>query len=168
LEAHLFRFKCSKCDEWHEGIPAFATAAPSAYEAMSEEEQQLRGILDEDCCVLDDETFFIRGLIEIPVRGQSTPLVWNVWASIDEEAFAKFVQSYEQLHRAHIGPFEGRLSARLPIYPDTENLGLRVHLRDKPLRPIFELQLSEHPLAVEQQEGITTERLSEIVEQCLH
>src|SRR5580704_4983279 len=113
----LFRFKCSKCDAWHEGIPAFATAAPAAYEAMSEEEQQRRGVLDEDACVIDSGGFFVRGLIEIPVEGESEPLVWNVWASVGRHEFSEFIEYYEKPIRAHIGPFRGRLSAKLPMNP---------------------------------------------------
>jgi hypothetical protein len=164
----LFRFKCSSCDRWHEGIPAFATAAPAAYEAVPEGERVRRCILDEDACVIDDTRFFVRGLIEISVRGEAEPLVWNVWASIDEAAFSMFVTCYEWPRRAHVGPFDGSLSARLPLYPDTENLKLRICLRDKGLRPRFVLDPSENPLALEQANGIGRERLVEIFEACMH
>ncbi len=163
----MFRFKCSKCEEWHEGVPAFATAAPAAYEAIPEGERERRCILEEDACVIDDGQFFIRGLIEIPVKDTVEPLVWNVWASINEDAFSAFVTSYEWPRRSHIGPFGGRLAARLPVYPDTESLKVLVRLRDDGLRPKFELEPAAHSLPLEQMNGIDRGRLVEIFEACM-
>ncbi|MGK5025149.1 DUF2199 domain-containing protein [Janthinobacterium sp. RB2R34] len=36
-----------------------------------------------------------------------------------------------------------------------------VHIRDNGLRPCIELQPTEHPLAMEQRNGITVERVAE-------
>jgi hypothetical protein len=43
-----------------------------------------------------------------------------------------------------------------------------VHLRPKPTRPFIELEATAHPLALEQCNGISVERLEEIVETILH
>ncbi|MEH2613576.1 DUF2199 domain-containing protein [Bradyrhizobium sp. AZCC 1693] len=74
-------------------------------------------------------------------------------------SFEDFVDARE---RARIGPFFGWLSAELPVYPSTENLKTLVHLRDDGIRPYIELQPTDHPLAVEQRDGITTDRVAEI------
>jgi hypothetical protein len=37
-----------------------------------------------------------------------------------------------------------------------------VHLRDHGIRPYIELEVTEHPLAVEQRSGITMQRVAEI------
>jgi hypothetical protein len=42
------------------------------------------------------------------------------------------------------------------------NLKTAVHLRDDGVRPYIELEPTDHPLAVEQREGISVERLGEI------
>ena len=70
--------------------------------------------------------------------------------------------------RSHIGPFFGWLSAELPLYPSTENLKARVHLRDNGVRPYVELEPTEHPLAIEQRNGITVDRVAEIYAHCVH
>jgi hypothetical protein len=54
------------------------------------------------------------------------------------------------------------------IYPDTENLKTLVHLRNDGIRPFIELEPTAHPLAIEQREGITVERLIEICEAMMH
>ena len=51
----------------------------------------------------------------------------------------------------------------LPLYPSTENLKTRVHLRDDGVRPYIELEPTDHPLAVEQRNGITVDRVAEIL-----
>ena len=50
----------------------------------------------------------------------------------------------------------------MPLYPSTENLKTRVHLRDDGARPYIELEPTDHPLAVEQRNGITADRVAEI------
>jgi len=56
----------------------------------------------------------------------------------------------------------GWLNAELPLYPSTVNLKTKVHLRDDGVRPSIELEPTDHPLAVEQREGIPVARVAEI------
>ncbi|HZG42899.1 MAG TPA: DUF2199 domain-containing protein [Longimicrobium sp.] len=53
-------------------------------------------------------------------------------------------------------------------YPDTLLLKTYVHLQPVPVRPLVELEPTDHPLAVDQREGVTQERAREIVEAVLH
>jgi hypothetical protein len=48
------------------------------------------------------------------------------------------------------------------------NLKTRVHLRDDGLRPFLELEPTQHPLAVEQRDGITAERVAELYALLVH
>jgi hypothetical protein len=48
------------------------------------------------------------------------------------------------------------------------NLKTMVHLRDDGIRPFIEIEPSDHPLSVEQQGGISVERLSEIYSIMMH
>ncbi|MEN8182482.1 MAG: hypothetical protein ABFS46_08095 [Myxococcota bacterium] len=52
-------------------------------------------------------------------------------------------------------------------YP-VEDLVGRAIIRGGGLRPRIELRASDHPLSLEQQNGITAERLAEIVSPYLH
>ena len=82
--------------------------------------------------------------------------------SLSAQSFEDFVACLDTQKRAHIGPFFGWLSAELPVYPATENLKTRVHLRDNGIRPYIELEPTDHPLAIEQRNGITADRVAEI------
>ncbi|KIL78948.1 hypothetical protein SD77_3749 [Bacillus badius] len=59
----------------------------------------------------------------------------------------------------------GWLSTVLSCYPETINLKTRVHTRPVGFSPSIELEPTEHPLAVEQREGITVERIKQIAEE---
>ena len=48
------------------------------------------------------------------------------------------------------------------------NLKSRVHLRDHGLRPTIELEPTDHPLALEQRNGISVDRVAEIYAIMLH
>jgi hypothetical protein len=110
--------------------------------------------------LVDDKFFFVRGLLEVPIIGASDPFVWNVWSSLSRKSFETFLRLYNKKHRSHEGPFFGWLSARIAGYPDTAGLKVMVHLRDHGQRPFFELEPTEHPLAVEQLSGISMERVA--------
>ncbi|WP_269317979.1 DUF2199 domain-containing protein [Exiguobacterium sp. KJ 601] len=56
----------------------------------------------------------------------------------------------------------GWLSTELPIYPDTINLKTNVHMRAVGIRPLIELLPTNHPLAMEQRNGITRLRVDDI------
>jgi hypothetical protein len=51
---------------------------------------------------------------------------------------------------------------------ETVNLKTKVHLRDDGLRPWIELEPTDHPLAVEQRNGISTDRVAEIYSIMVH
>jgi len=160
--ARTFRYSCKGCGREHEGMPTFGAKAPLHYFVVPEEERPRRCSLGTDDCVIDGKWFFVRGCLEIHVHGADEPFIWGVWVSLSEEDFKTFIQIFGRRKRSSYGPFSGWLSAELPLYPSTENLKTWVHLRDKGIRPAIELERTDHPLAVEQRDGITVDRVAEI------
>lgn len=158
----MFRFKCASCDQWHEGMPTFGVDAPWHYYDVPAEEREQRCSLGSDDCVIDGEYFFVRGCIDIPVIGAKEQFSWGVWVSLSKESFLEFVRYFGVSKRSHVGPFFGWLSAELPVYPSTVSLKARAHLRDNGMRPYIELEPTDHPLAVEQRNGISVARVAEI------
>jgi hypothetical protein len=128
---------------------------------VPESERAERVDLTSDTCIIDDENFFIRGVIEIPIRGSSESFGFNVWVSQKRENFITYVRNFES---SEIGPFFGWLSNSLSCYsPSTLSLKTMAHFRGGGLRPAIELEPTDHPLAVDQREGITLERAWELV-----
>jgi hypothetical protein len=168
LIAREFEFVCVSCGQVHRGIPTFGADAPLAYYGIPEEERGTRCILGANDCVIDQQTYLIRGCIEIPVTGERDPFVWGVWVSLSEQSFEQYRQFRDIRKRSHVGPFFGWLNSWLKPYPDTTNLKTRVHLRDDGIRPYIELEPTEHPLAIEQRVGISKQRVAEIYALMVH
>ena len=164
----MFRFKCATCDQWHEGMPSYGAEAPLSYYGVPENERAQRCVRSTDFYVIDEKWFFIRGCLEIPVHGEARPFTWGAWVSVSRNSIDTFADTYEDANRAHIPPFFGWLDMDMPLYPSTVKLKTMVHLRDNRIRPYIELEPTDHPLAVEQREGISAERVAEICAYFVH
>ena len=162
-------FICGTCGEYHTELPMeFGVDVPLLYDTIPAEDRASRCDLTSDLCVVDNEHFFIRGCLEIPVVDGDGPFVWGVWTSLSKENFKRTVQLWETEGREDEPPYFGWLSTRLPLYPDTLNLKTHVHARPIGQRPFVELEPTDHPLAVEQRNGITMARVREIAAALLH
>jgi hypothetical protein len=164
----MFEFHCKGCGQVHHGMPALDAAAPLSYYLVPNDEREARCQLDSDACIIDESMYFVRGCLEIPVHGESEPFSWGVWVSLSEQSFRQWVECYESEKRSHIGPFFGWLNAALKPYPDTASLKTHVYLRDGFIRPFIELEPTDHPLAVEQREGISVQRVAELYALVVH
>ena len=164
-----FEFKCPTCGDVHKGVPTFAADYPITVLQIPEEERDSRVDLGSDDCVIDERDFYVRGCIEISVHGYVEPFIWGTWVSLSEESFLKFIECFGQPKRAKIGPFFGWHCCDFLPYEETcINLKARVHLRDDGVRPSIELEPTDHPLAIEQRDGISEERLIEIYQAVMH
>lgn len=145
-----------------------AVKAPMSWEQLSWFDRR-GSTLGEETCVIKRQHFFVRGHIEIPVKGRKTPFVWNVWSSLSAESFQAMLERWTSPDRASDPPYLGWLSNDLSaVYPSTLNLKLSVRTRDLGQRPSFELEPTDHPLAIEQGRGISVERVREINSRLLH
>ena len=163
-----FRFECASCGAVHEGIPSFGWDFPAQYLAIPEGERLRRVILSDDACVIDDEWFFIRGCLEIQVRGYHEPLSYGVWLSLSRESFARYSSTFEDVNRRGGSTYFGWLCTAIPGYPDTQLLKTVVHVRPWPTRPYIQLEATDHPLALEQRDGVNPWRVQQIVERIMH
>jgi hypothetical protein len=163
-------FKCATCGNVHHGIPhSFAADFPDMYANMKREERDARAVIGSDQCIVDEECFFIRGCLEIPVLGSVEPFLWGLWASVRQEVFDEISASWEEPGRERIrGPFKGRLANCLSIYAETLNLKVKILIMPVGTRPPSEVEELEHLLAVEQRSGITEQRAQELASLLLH
>jgi hypothetical protein len=94
---------------------------------------------------------------------------WGVWVSLSEAGFVRTGELWETEGREAEPPMFGWLSSELPVYtPSTLSLKTRVHTQPVGLRPWVELEPTDHPLAVEQRNGIGMSRVQEFAELLLH
>ncbi len=164
-------YTCSCCGEKHNELPmSYGSNAPYYWFQTVPEERESRFSLNSEFCEMDDQYFFIRGSIEIPVIDEKEAFIWDVWVSLSKDNFEK-AQSYwtKNSRENELEPMFGWLSTSIPCYQEvTVNLKTMVHTRKVGTRPFIELEPTEHPLAVEQRKGIPMKRVQEIAEHILH
>ncbi|WP_144499584.1 DUF2199 domain-containing protein [Bacillus sp. FDAARGOS_235] len=140
----------------------YGSDAPYYYYEVEPQDRSKRLYLTTDICIMDNEYYFIRGCIEVPVIDSCETFIWDVWVSISEENYRKVIQAWDDRERDKTNPYFGWLSTSIPGYPDTLNLKTNIHIREIGVRPVIELEPTNHPLAREQREGISMERIKEI------
>lgn len=166
---HHDGFHCATCGQFHDQLPLeFGANAPAMYDMIAIDQRPSRCELTDDLCAIDDSFFFIRGCIEIPIIDHDDPFVWGVWTSLSMESMKRCHEIWDQPGRESEPPFFGWLSTSLPLYPETINLKTHVQTRPVGKRPCIDLEPTDHPLSLEQRNGITMDRVRAIAETLLH
>jgi hypothetical protein len=168
LVAQATGYRCRCCGEWHDELPfSYHAEAPAYWQKRFR--LDLRSKLGGEQCIIKGESFFIRGLIRLPVRDADQDFEWGVWVSLSRENFERAGELWETEGRESEPPYFGWLSTELEMYsPSTLSLKTYVHTQPVGLRPLVELEPTDHPLALEQRDGITLARVQEFAERLLH
>jgi hypothetical protein len=117
--------------------------------------------LTDDLCVIQGQDFFVHGVVEIPVHDYPAGFGWGVWVSHKQENFEIY---REQFDTAEIGPFFGWLCTEISYFPvSTVELKTMARYRGGGLRPAIEVQESDHPLYLQQRDGISLTEAWKIV-----
>lgn len=146
----------------------FGAEFPDFYFSVPPEERESRIELLESLCVVDETHFFVRARIEIPVIDSDEVFCWNVWTSLSEQNFIRTNEVWNDENRINEPPYFGWLQTTLPGYPETLNIRTWVHTQSVGVIPRVEVIEENHPLTIEQQQGITWQRVIELVETVMH
>jgi hypothetical protein len=170
------RWKCGSCEKWHSGpcldfgydSPIYWTEDHAKLRARSITWSKILGkeprtFLDDDYCAIEGEHFFVRGLIQLPILGSDKHFCWGVWGSLKRENFGKLRERDAETNPIGLPPMFSWLSNSIPEYSETLNLKMYAHVRGPGLRPLFELESADHPLTREYHDGISPERVREIM-----
>jgi hypothetical protein len=163
------RYRCSRCGNDHEGPPlGYDRYAPHPWYGVPATERRTRCVLDDEACVIDGRTFFLKGNIYIPLLHTRGFFTYAVWVAVSRVDFARAVAMWQDPERSDEPLYEGRIATNLSGYPQTLYLPCRLHSRRVGSRFYVELERTLHPLAVEHREGITQQRLQTIAELAFH
>ena len=165
---HDRHWTCPCCGLRHGGLFDLACSNPTPWQGSEEHwpnSQVLTSanILTEDFCDLDGEHFFVRCVLQLPIAGKpETFFGYGAWATLSRVNFNLYLNTFDSGEQDGLGPWFGWFSNRLKGYPDTLNLKCHVQPRSGRQRPFIELEPTQHPLTIEQRDGITFDRLLEI------
>ena len=158
-----YSWTCKCCGKNFDTLPmSYATDAPDNWFALTEADRSRRAKLSADVCIIDSREFYVRGTIEVPVADWPQTFVWGVWASVSEESFRRIHELWDAEIEDDEPPRFGWLCTWLQGYPEPHDIKCNVFLRSGNLRPRIVLEPSAYPLAIEQHQGITLERVEEI------
>jgi hypothetical protein len=158
-----YSWTCQCCGRQFNELPlGYAPTAPGPWLALSEEERSARGKIDSDLCVIDGQQFFVQGCLELPIINDDRTFVWGVWISVAESSLTRILELWNVEVRDTEPPIFGWLCDTISCYPNTHGLKTNVHLRNGGKRPFVMLEPTDHPLAIEQRNGISFDRIQEI------
>lgn len=159
------RYRCPSCREIHEGFPALAYELPDVIFALSEEERQARAVVSSDLCILDDERYFIRCVLVVPVNGYEEEFDYGPWVEISAADFGRYGVWFNLGTSPGWHAIAGRLANAFPASETTTlNLACRVFLPDEDdKRPTVTVTDEGHPLHGEQVQGMSVTRATELI-----
>jgi hypothetical protein len=159
-----YSWTCHCCGKQFNELPlSVALAAPDPWLELTDSEQQARGEIGSDYCIIDERYFFVRGCLEIPITDSCEIFNWSMWVSVSKQSFERIGELWDAEIRRDQPPIFGWLCNNIQGYPQTFGLKTNLHLRNHGIRPFIELGRTEHPLALEQRQGILLKRVEKIV-----
>jgi hypothetical protein len=159
-------FTCSVCGESHAGETRdIRLGVPDPIFRIEEPERDGRAWVGDDSAVLrdrDEERFFVRALLELPVEGEEGYFGYGTWIEVGETDFETLRELWHDEEGWRSDPFAGTLANELHPYAFTEGLPVRIRLRDVRLLPLVELDDANHELVRAQRNGISAHRAHEL------
>ncbi|WP_081909383.1 DUF2199 domain-containing protein [Flavobacterium sp. ASV13] len=164
----MYTYKCSCCGEIFNQMPlCFGNEFPAYYFTIPPKEREKRIEYGGSWCYIDEEFFFHQGRLTIPIIDYHEDLVFNVWTTISEDNFCLRMDLWEDPNRVNQEPYFGWMQTNVPTYGET--LSLKSIAIEQGLDLIPEIRMIEenHPLTIDQENGITLEKAISIVDEIM-
>jgi hypothetical protein len=161
-------YKCTCCGQVYDELPlCFGSEFPDYYFSVPVEEREKRIELKKSLCVVDNQHFFHRGRLTIPIIDHKENLHFDIWTSISPENFNKRMDLWENPNRTKEEPYFGWLQTNVPSYGET--LNIKTIAIEQQVGNIPEIKSIEegHALTIDQDAGITYKRAVEIVDEII-
>jgi hypothetical protein len=160
-------FVCSVCGDFHaERLLDIRLSLPDPIFALADDEREARAWLADDFAVLDEERFFVRGLLELPIPELETRFGYGTWVEIESKEFQQLLEHWEDPEQ--FPPVEGTVANELAPYTGTEGLRATLSPVSVETLPSVKLDDAAHPLVADQQAGISADRSDELAATVLH
>ncbi len=157
-------YKCSCCGKEFKQLPfCIGAEYPDYYFSIPEDEIENRVHFTKDLCVIDDEYFFIRGRISIPIIGHSKDFAFDIWTTLSEASFRRVEDMWNNPERINEPPYFGWLNTHIPTYDCSQSIKTNVHTTSLGFIPQIEIIEENHQLKIDQQNGITLEKAFDIL-----
>lgn len=160
-------YVCASCGKVHEGLPTdWGFGLPDEVYALSYLDKYRRSRSNADLCTLDEQRFFLRGLLLIPFTHVDDQFGWGLWVEVPKSAHDFYLENFSNdLAQGTVLP--GRLANKVPGFDSTLGLEVQVEVQSGKSRPLLKFPAgSAHQFAVDQREGIGADRHHHYLEAC--
>jgi hypothetical protein len=154
-------FVCSVCGEEHdERVLDIRLALPDSIHRLDHDARESRTWLADDFAVLDNEHFFVRGLLELPIPELANRFGYGTWVEVPMRTFSKLLKHWHAPEQFE--PVTGYLANELEPYRGTIGLEARLRAISADRLPAVELAEAAHELVHDQRHGISMVRSDEL------
>lgn len=158
---------CPCCNEL---VPAIymelSYRLPDSIACMSEEDIESQCRYTNDYIVCDEEYFYVRCTIPLPVQESDRDYAIGAWAQVSSNSFNRICELWSDEDQSNEPPIHGLLANDVHLNTNSENSEIEVQLTGASTRPIITIKDASCSLYNEQQSGITMYRASEYSDLC--
>ena len=154
--------RCAVCGQDHPDDEIELTyVQPDAIVGLSAAQREARVQENPDLVILDGSRFFVRAVLPIPVRGRRRGYNIGVWAELDEAAFQRVLQRWEDADQAAEPAMPAKLANAIRAQAKTLGLDVALRLTGPSTRPSVHVVSELHPLHGEQNAGVSVHRIQD-------
>ena len=161
------QIKCPCCGEL---VPAarieLAYKLPDDIASMDAEERDAQCKYSDDYVVCNDEYFYVRCVIPLPVVDSDINYSIGAWAQVSQNSFTNIWELWSDPDQVKEPPISALLANTIHLNTHTEDIEVQVQLTGPKSRPTILIRDSKSSLYSEQNHGITVHRASEYSDLC--
>ena len=161
------KWLCISCEETHEGLFDLAAFNPDFWNGEKAYAPNNHVTLDgnflsEDFCVINGENFFVRCVLDFPIKGFDIQFGFGVWSSLSKINFKKYLDEFDN------GNFEDGIywsswfSNRIKGIENIVKQKCWVNPQSGRKRPLIYFMDDKHPVSLAQQKGMEPKWLLDI------
>ena len=161
-------WKCKSCEDLHSGLFDLAAFKPDFWNGAEtyalNKDVTLKGdFLSEDFCVINGESFFVRCVLEFPIKGFDERFGFGVWSTLSKTNFEKYINEFDSGNFDDETFWSSWFSNSLNGIENTIKQKCWVHPLKGRQRPLIYFMDKEHPVTIAQENGIEPKWLLDII-----
>ena len=167
MKKKKIKFQCEVCGENHDffDVAEFDLPRRGSLSGLFSEDVKIES--DERWLIIENEIYFVKGLLEIPYDKNDKSLFWKVWISVSKDEFAKFIDTLSTSNESTYYIGKGSLFAELPV---EDCFGAEVSYTQKTIKefPGIVVLDSRHRLSKMCDTGISVKEVNRMMSMIYH
>lgn len=139
---------------------------PDDLVSLTEEELESRCKFNSGIFILDEEYYYIRAVLPLPVKETQENYNLGVWVQLPEKEFEVVWRLWDDENQHLNPPLQGILANSIPLTSASKNSFILLHLKGTKSRPEVEVLNENCSLFSEQKNGISLHRAGEFSARC--